>query len=84
MSSLSVLQIRKLEEALAASNQELEKSKEVLKTNENGESVIGSFDCASLTDTRSVPFSNMCMIEILCKNASNPIHTSQFYAEFNE
>lgn len=33
------LQIRKLEEALEASNQELEKSKEVLKTNENGESL---------------------------------------------
>ncbi len=31
-----VMQLRKLEEALEASNQELEKSKEVLKTNENG------------------------------------------------
>ena len=31
-----VIQVRKLEEALEASNQELEKSKEVLKTNENG------------------------------------------------
>lgn len=47
----SVPQLRKLEEALEASNQELEKSKEVLKTNENGEGATGNTDCVSLIDT---------------------------------
>ena len=43
-----LLQMRKLEEALDASNQELEKSKEVLKTNENGGDLTGNGHCVSL------------------------------------
>ena len=35
-----VLQARKLEESLESSKQKLEESRELLKTNENGESVL--------------------------------------------